>query len=126
MTIGDRIREKRKDRRMTQEELAELSKTTKQNINKYENNVITNIPSDKIERIAKVLSVSPAYLMGWTENNEETMKSATTLDPVEREIIETYRKADGKQKLRIGSLIQEISDEIEKNNSGTNGNGASA
>ena len=46
------------------------------------------------------------------------------LDDVEKVIIETYRKADGKQKLRIGVLISEISDEIEKNNLIPNGNGA--
>ena len=32
---------------------------------KYENNLITNIPSDKIEAVAKLGHVSPAYLMGW-------------------------------------------------------------
>ena len=32
---------------------------------KYENNIVTNIPSIKLQSIAKVLEVSPAYLMGW-------------------------------------------------------------
>lgn len=55
-------------KRISQTELAEAIQTTKQNIYKYENNIISNIPSDKIEAIAKYLSVSPAYLMGWNDN----------------------------------------------------------
>jgi len=72
MTIGDRIRKTRENLKISQTELANLSNTTKQNIYKYENGIITNIPSDKIETIAKILRVSPAYLMGWSEMNEKS------------------------------------------------------
>ena len=61
MTVGERIRQTREEKRISQTELAEA-------IYKYENNIISNIPSDKIEAIAKYLSVSPAYLMGWNDN----------------------------------------------------------
>lgn len=65
MTIGDRIKQLREARGVSQTELADAVGTTKQNIYKYENNVVTNIPSDRIERIAAYFQVSPAYLMGW-------------------------------------------------------------
>ena len=67
MTIGERIRQLREERKISQTELAEAAETTKQNLYKYENGIITNIPTDKIEKMAKKLSVSPAYLMGWKE-----------------------------------------------------------
>ncbi len=67
MTTGERIKLLREARKVTQTELAQAIKTTKQNIYKYENNIISNIPSDKIEMIAKFFSVSPAYLMGWED-----------------------------------------------------------
>ena len=66
MSIGDRIKQARLEKKISQTELAEKTKTIKQTIYKYENNIITNIPSDKIEAIADVLGVSPAFLMGWT------------------------------------------------------------
>ena len=72
MTIGDRIKQLRKARKMSQTELAEFVGTTKQNIYKYENNINTNIPSDKIEMIAHILGSSPAYIMGWNEGQEKT------------------------------------------------------
>lgn len=68
MTVGDRIRKQRELVGFSQTELAEKIKVSKQTLYKYENNVITNIPSDKIEDIAKHLYVSPAYLMGWERN----------------------------------------------------------
>lgn len=68
MTVGDRIRKRRTDLNISQTELAKKTKSSKQTIYKYETNVITNIPSDKIEEIAKVLDTTPAYLMGWEGN----------------------------------------------------------
>ena len=68
MTIGDRIKKQRELLGISQVELAEKMKVSKQTLYKYENNIITNIPSDKIEIIGKVLEVSPSYLMGWEDN----------------------------------------------------------
>ena len=36
-----------------------------------ENNIITNIPSDKIEGLAKVFNISPAGIMGWDKDDEQ-------------------------------------------------------
>lgn len=46
MTKGTIIKSLRKAKKLTQTELADMIKTTKQNIYKYENDIITNIPSD--------------------------------------------------------------------------------
>ena len=62
MTVGDRI--------VTQQELADYIGVSKQAVYKYENNIVTNIPTDKVDAIAKRLKVSPAYLMGWEEQPE--------------------------------------------------------
>ena len=70
MTRGERIRAQREKLGMTQTDLAEAASTTKQNIYKYENGIITNIPSNKIEAIAAAMHTTPAYLMGWTEERE--------------------------------------------------------
>ena len=64
MTIGERIKEKRLLKNYTLEKLAIEIGVTKSTVLKYENGTIA-IPSDKIEKIAEALKVSPAYLMGW-------------------------------------------------------------
>lgn len=52
---------------MSLEDLAKHVGVARQTIQKYEVGVITNVPSDKIEKIAAALRTTPGYLMGWTE-----------------------------------------------------------
>lgn len=68
MSISTNIKNARIAAGLTQSELANRIGMKQQTIQKYENGIIANIPSDKIEKIAKVLNCSPAYLMGWEEN----------------------------------------------------------
>ena len=70
VTVGDRIRQVRQEQDVTQQELADYIGVSKQAVYKYENNIVTNIPTDKVDAIAKRLKVSPAYLMGWEEKPE--------------------------------------------------------
>ena len=51
MTIGERIREARTAKGLTQEQLAEQVHVTKQAVYKYETGIVTNIPLDKLESI---------------------------------------------------------------------------
>lgn len=59
MTIGERIREARTAKGLTQEQLAEQVHVTKQAVYKYETGIVTNIPLDKLESIAACLGVAP-------------------------------------------------------------------
>lgn len=68
MTIGERIRILREKKEMSQTYLATEIGVSKQTLYKYENNIITNIPSDKIELLAKKLNSTPVYLMGWEKD----------------------------------------------------------
>lgn len=68
MTKGERIKQRREQLGISQTELAECIGTSKQNLYKYENDIITNIPSDRVEALAKKLNTSPAYIMGWNED----------------------------------------------------------
>ena len=72
MTVGERIKKEREKFSISQTELAQKIGVSKQTLYKYETNIITNIPSDTIERTANVLNCSPAYLMGW--DDEEPSK----------------------------------------------------
>lgn len=71
MTIGERIKQLRLERNLTQQELADRLGTSKQAIYKYENGVVTNIPLDRLEQLANILSTTTSYLTGWEENNEQ-------------------------------------------------------
>ena len=51
MTVGERIQLLRKKTGMSQIDFATKINVSKQTLYKYENNLITNIPSDKIEAV---------------------------------------------------------------------------
>lgn len=69
MSIGTRMKERRLQLNKTLEEVGNVVGVSKATIQRYEKGAITNIPSDKIEKIAKALSTTPAFLMGWEEKN---------------------------------------------------------
>lgn len=71
MTIGERIKELRNSLGYSQVDFADKIDVSKQTLYKYENNIITNIPSDKIEAIAHICKVSPAYIMGWVTEKDD-------------------------------------------------------
>ena len=79
MTVGDRIKYRRNELNISQVDLAEKVKISKQRLYKYENNIVTNIPSDVLEVIAYHLEVSPAYLMGW----DSVLQEADTDEVIE-------------------------------------------
>lgn len=72
LSIGERMKEARKSKDLTLEEVSALVPITKSTLHKYETGIITKIPSDKIERIAEILEVTPSFLMGWGEPGDET------------------------------------------------------
>lgn len=65
---------------ITQTALADMIGESKQTIYKYESGVVSNIPSDKIEAIANVLDVSPAWICGWEQDSEIPIPSG--FDPL--------------------------------------------
>ena len=90
MTIGRNIYHARKLSGMTLEELSKHIGISRQTLSRYENGIIGNIPSDRIEKIAIALNVSPAQLMGWEEmsgNPEEEYYA----DPAVNEYAEQLR-----------------------------------
>lgn len=102
MSIGEKIKSAREAANMTQEELGRRCGTTKQSIYKYENGIVTNIPLDRIEKIASVTGVSALSLMEW-ENNKPIAIFRTT--PEEQRIIELYRLAPSGDQIAINSIL---------------------
>lgn len=108
-TIGQRIKTCREARHMTLEELSRYAKVTRQTLSRYETGVITNIPSDNIERIARALDTTPAWLMGW-EDEPDTPRSP--IDTYSDEILaDLQRLHDDKETRMLLSATRNLSKE---------------
>lgn len=125
--IGVRIKARRKDVGMTQEELGKKIGVTKATINKYETGVVINMKRPTIEKIAKALDVDPGYLMGWNDNttsahtnngvigqNSGTItvnNSERTLSKEELELLRIYGELDVKGRIRLLQAAMELEEE---------------
>ena len=89
MSVGQRIKIAREQKNMTLDEVAKRCETTKQTIYKYENEIVTNIPYDKIVLLSKALDVTPSYLFGWDE--KENSPSELQLTEGEKTMLELFR-----------------------------------
>jgi repressor LexA len=65
LTIGERIRRRRKQLGLSVDDIAKKLGKDRATIYRYESSEIENLPLNVLEPLAKVLRVSPGYLMGW-------------------------------------------------------------
>ncbi len=63
--LSNKLKELRKAKGLTLEELAETVGTSRQTIHRYENGTIVNIPPEKVVILAEALGTTPSMLMGW-------------------------------------------------------------
>ena len=69
MSKGERLKQLRDNISMSQTEAADRIGVSKQTLYKYEKDLITNIPSDIVEKISSLYNTTPAYIMGWEDEN---------------------------------------------------------
>ena len=55
---------------MSMAELAERVGTSRQTVHRYESGVITNVPPERVEQLARALGTHPSHLYGWREVSE--------------------------------------------------------
>lgn len=71
MEMNQRIKERRLALNMTQEELAHKLGMQKSAIAKYESGRVENIKRSVLAKMAELLECSPAYLMGWDDEEPQ-------------------------------------------------------
>lgn len=104
MTLYDRIRTRREQLNMSQEELAKrLGYKSRSTIAKIESGE-NDITQSKIVAFAKALGVKPGYLMGW-EDATAPASPSLSLTQQEETHIKKYRQLDADGKEEIDDLI---------------------
>jgi transcriptional regulator with XRE-family HTH domain len=112
MKIGDRIKYRREELGLSQDELARrLGYKSRSSINKIEKDA-SGLPQTKIAAIANALNTTPSYIMGWVD--EETEKKNDTLaDIVIRlrtdddflSVVETLYKCDNDKLNGVSQML---------------------
>jgi transcriptional regulator with XRE-family HTH domain len=89
---------------MTLDDVARRCNTTKQTIFKYENEIVTNIPYDKIVLLSTALDVSPSYLFGWEE--KKSSPDELQLTEGEKMLLDLFNRVPEDQQRLVLQMIR--------------------
>lgn len=103
MTIGERIRLRRQELRMSADELADMLGKNRATIYRYESNDIENLPISIIGDLAKALRCSEAYLMGWQEKISALPADDSALNAM---ILERFAKLTPENRLEVLEFLE--------------------
>ena len=76
--MGQRIRDRRIALELTLDELGKKVGVGASTVRKWETGFIKDMRSDKIQKVADALDVTPAYLMGWDESQNVSVEQVHT------------------------------------------------
>ena len=72
-TVSDRIRAQMKRLSISYGELSQLTGLSKSAIHRYATGGTDKVPTEALEKRARALRVTPAYLTGWEESTPGTL-----------------------------------------------------
>ena len=91
--LSRKIKELRLAKKMTLEQVADIVGVGKSTVRKWETGMIANMKRDKIALLANALGTTPAYLMGWKEdNNKQNSPVEPKLTEGEKMLLELFRQ----------------------------------
>lgn len=90
--MAQKIKDLRQRKGLTLEQVAAVVGVGKSTVRKWETGMIANMKRDKIAALAKALGTTPAYLMGWKEEDEKIIfPSEPQLTEEEIAMLEVFR-----------------------------------
>lgn len=123
MNIGERIKYRRIELGMSQEELAcKLGYKSRSSINKIEHDA-SGLPQTKIKAIAAALDTTPGYIMGWEEEKKEKPIEDDGLSENVRELVEFVKSVPEEKAVMIQKVIQSILEDFKDSSSNNRSSG---
>lgn len=109
MTIGERIRNRRIELGLTQQDLAEKTGySNKTAINKIETN-LRSLPQSKIKLMAFALETTPDYLLDWDDT--PAAPPQRTLSPDETALLDDYQKLNAAGQAKVREYASDLTEQ---------------
>lgn len=107
MSIGERIRARRKEIGMSADELGKRLGKDRSTIFRYEKGDIEKVPIDILEPIAEALNTTPEYLMGWQEvqKNNNTIADIVVRLRTDNEFYNVVSKLNELESDKLSGLL---------------------
>lgn len=113
MNIGEKIKNARLAKGMTQQELGELLGVQKSAIAKYESGRVVNIKRSTLKKISDILGLRPAELIMELEEKPVEMAQIHVemiMDEDLTEIFADFRKLDSKKRKIVKDLVRTLAE----------------
>lgn len=94
MNVGEKIKLRRKELKISADDLADAVGVSRSTIFRYEKGDIEKVGPEVLKKIADKLRISPAELMGWS--NETSVEPKIYTDSDLRKMAENAKTFDGK------------------------------
>ena len=104
--MATRIKELRREKGLTLEQVANIVGVGKSTVRKWETGMIANMRRDKIASLSKALGTTPAYLMGWKDNDKKVSPDNPQLTEGEELLLELFRKIPEDRQPEVLELIR--------------------
>lgn len=106
--MARRIKELRQAKGLTLEQVASVVGVGKSTVRKWETGMIANMKRDKIADLARALGTTPAYLMGWSDDqhSDDIPSPEIQLSEGEKVLIDLFRRVPEESQQLVLQMIR--------------------
>lgn len=91
MNVGDRMKQRRKELKISAEDVADKIGVNRSTVFRYEKGEIEKLPIEILEPLSKILRTTPQYLMGW-DNQLDIIPIYSQLEPPRQAKVYSFAK----------------------------------
>lgn len=103
MELKTIIANKRNELGLTLEDVAKICNVSISTVKRWESGEIVDIKRDKVVKLAQALHTTPAYIMGW----EDEDKTKEEIDRENQEILDAYNRASPEIRAAIQRILKD-------------------
>ena len=103
MDLKTIIANKRNELGLTLEDVAKICNVSISTVKRWESGEIVDIKRDKVVKLAQALHTTPAYIMGW----EEEDKTKDEIDREAQEMLDAYKHASPEIRAAIQRILKD-------------------
>lgn len=105
MNVGQRMKARRKELKISADEIAKELGVSRSTIFRYEKGDIEKLPTQNLAVIAKVLRTTPEELMGWETSEEDITTIYNKLEPKRQKKVYNFAEAQLEQQNKVINLF---------------------
>lgn len=105
MNVGQRMKARRKELKISADEIAKELGVSRSTIFRYEKGDIEKLPTQNLAVIAQVLKTTPEELMGWETSQEDITTIYNKLEPKRRKRVYNFAEAQLEQQNKVINLF---------------------